>query len=41
MLGFTAALLLVLSAAQPYAATVNGKPITEPEVARAIRDHLR
>jgi parvulin-like peptidyl-prolyl isomerase len=41
MLGFTTALLIVLSAAQPYAATVNGKPITEPEVAKAIRDHLR
>jgi len=41
MLGFTTALLLALSVAQPYAATVNGKPITAPEVTKAIRDHLR
>lgn len=41
MLGSTTALLLFLGTAQPFPATVNGKPITEPEVAKAVRDHLR
>ncbi len=40
MLGSTTALLLFLGAT-PFAATVNGKPITEPEVVKAVRDHLR
>lgn len=40
MLAATTALLLALGAA-PFPATVNGKPITEPEVTKAIRDHLR
>ncbi len=41
MLGPTTALVLLLGAALPFAATVNGKPITEPEVMKAVRDHLR
>ncbi len=41
MLAPTTALLLALGAARPFPATVNGKPITEPEVTKAIRDHLR
>jgi parvulin-like peptidyl-prolyl isomerase len=41
MLGPTTALLLVLGAARPFPATVDGKAITEPEVTKAIRDHLR
>lgn len=41
MLGPTTALILVLCGAPPFPATVNGKPITEPEVMKAVRDHLR
>lgn len=41
MLGSIPALLLVLGAAPPFPATVNGKPITEPEVAKAVREHVR
>ncbi len=40
MLAPVTALLLALGAAPPPA-TVNGKPITEPEVMKAVRDHLR
>ncbi len=35
------ALLLALGAARPFPATVNGRPITEAEVSKAVRDHLR
>lgn len=41
---FTLALALVLAQAlalSPAPASVNGKPITEPEVVKAMRDHVR
>lgn len=41
MTGHALALLLTLGAAPPIPATVNGRPITEPEVTKAVRDHLR
>ncbi len=40
MLAPLTALLLAVGAAPPPA-TVNGKPITEPEVMKAVREHLR
>jgi peptidyl-prolyl cis-trans isomerase C len=40
MLGPIPALFLLLGAA-PFPAVVNGRPITEPEVAKAVRDHVR
>ncbi len=40
ILGSTAALLLLASAARPFPATVNDKPITEPEVAKALRQRI-
>jgi parvulin-like peptidyl-prolyl isomerase len=40
MTGLVPALLLVLGAA-PFPATVNGRPISEPEVAKAVREHVR
>ena len=41
MLGSIPALLLLLGAVPAFPATVNGRPITEPEVTKAVRDHLR
>jgi hypothetical protein len=41
MIGLIPALLLLLGAAPPFPAVVNGRPITEPEVAKAVRDHMR
>lgn len=41
MHGLVPALLLLLGAPPPFPATVNGRPITAPEVAKAVRDHLR
>ena len=41
MLGPITALLLLASAAPPFPATVNGRPITEAEVGKAVRDHVR
>jgi parvulin-like peptidyl-prolyl isomerase len=40
MTGLIPALLLVLGAA-PFPVTVNGRPITEPEVEKAVREHVR
>jgi peptidyl-prolyl cis-trans isomerase C len=41
MTGLIPALLLLLGGASPFPAVVNGRPITEPEVARAVRDQIR
>jgi peptidyl-prolyl cis-trans isomerase C len=41
MTGLIPALLLLLGAAPPFPAVVNGRPITEPEVAKVVRDHVR
>jgi parvulin-like peptidyl-prolyl isomerase len=41
MTGLIPALFLLLGAGpKPFPATVNGKPITEPEVAKAVRDRV-